>query len=231
MPTVTLPHKNGRPSPRAQELAYELAERKAQILAQLYASDPARWLSEQVKTRDEHDEISPVKRFSMKPYVRPMLNLFEKEKEPILLYKSRQMMMSWLACAYGLWKAQFFPHRLVLVISEKFEKSSSLVDRMRFMYENQEPWLKKLCPLEKQMRDMAQGTLGIANGSRVLALPEGPDQVRMHTASLAIIDEADFHLMFSKTYIACLPAVHGGGKLIVMSSVDGKEFSKLCGLI
>lgn len=223
-------NKGGRPlGPKAKALAYALAERKALLLTQLYKLDCPKWLKDQVKTRDEHDKIHPVKAFPMMPYVKPTLEVFQAEKVTFVV-KSRQMMFSWLSCAFALWTAQFFEHQLVLMISEKFEKSSSLVERMRFMYERQTPWLINNCPLDRQMRDMPQGTMSFKNGSKVLALPEGPDQVRMHTASLAVLDEADFHTMFKKTYEACLPAIHGGGKLIALSSVNGSQFSKMCGL-
>lgn len=220
----------GRPRTSSTTAVYALAERRALLLHRAYTLNCARWLGDQVKTRDEHDKSSPVKPFPVHPYVQGVLNVLNAERVTFII-KSRQMMMSWLACAYGLHLAQFFDHQLVLVISEKFEKSASLVDRMRFIYERQQPWLVNLCPLDRLMRDQPIGTLSFKNGSKVLALPDGPDQVRMHTASLAILDEADFHPMFRKTYEACLPAVAGGGKLVALSTVNSGAFSKMCGLI
>lgn len=222
--------KHGRPSPLAMEKAYELAEHQALLLNRAYAFNCAAWLEKEVKTRDEHDRENPIKPFPMKPYVAPMIDVFDREKTTFII-KSRQMVNTWLCCGYGLHTAQFFGHRLVLIISEKFEKSAALVDRIRFMYLNQAEWLKTLNPLDRQMRDQPIGTLSFACGSKILALPEGPDQVRMHTASLIIIDEADFHLTFKKTYEACLPSIAGGGKLIALSTINPGEFSKTCGII
>lgn len=233
MPTKTKikeKQANGRPSAATKEAVYALAERRALLLDTIYSDDCVRWIRDEVKTKDEHEKIQPVKSFPILPYVEPMIKMFNTETV-VLVVKSRQMMISWLACAYGLWMAQFFSHQLILVISEKFDKSAALVNRMRFIYERQSPWLLNLHPPEKYVGDMPQGTLSLANGSKVIGLPEGPDQVRMHTASLAIIDEADFHLTFKKTYEACLPAVHGGGKLIAMSTVNAGQFSKMCNLI
>lgn len=218
------------PSKDSLDAAYRLAERQANLLNRAYAFNPGAWLSREVKTRDEHDRERPVKPFPMHPYVQPMLDVFEAEKTTFII-KSRQMVNTWLTCGYGLHQAQFFEHRLVLIISQKFEKSAALVDRIRFMYLNQPDWLKALNPLDRQLRDQPIGTLSFARGSRILALPEGEDQVRMHTASLIIMDEADFWENFKKTYEACLPTVAGGGKLIALSTVRPGMFAKICGLV
>ncbi len=220
----------GGDSKEASKRAFDLAERTAHLLNRSYALNPVGWLSGAVKTKDEHDKEDPVKPFPMKPYVAPMVETFEREKTTFIV-KSRQMVITWLTCAYALHQAQFFPHRLVLIISQKFEKSAALVDRIRFMYLNQPEWLKMLNPLDKQMRDQPQGTLSFLNGSKILALPEGEDQIRMHTSSLVVMDEADFWENFKKTYEACLPTVAGGGKLIALSTVRPGMFSKMCGII
>jgi hypothetical protein len=212
------------------EKAMEMAERQALVLSRAYGLNCYSWLEREVRTKDEHDKLNPVKPFPIKPYVRPMVETFDKEKT-IFVIKSRQMTITWLAGAYALHSAQFFDHRLVLVISEKFEKSAAIVDRIRFMYQNQSEWMRALHPTDRQMRDMPIGTLSFQNGSKILALPEGEDQVRMYTASLVIMDESDFHVTFKKTYEACLPAIAGGGKLISLSTVRPGAFSKICGLI
>jgi hypothetical protein len=229
MPNKYKPTGNpmGAPSESRRKAVVAIVERRAVISHRVYTLDCVEWLRDQVKTRDEHEKVHPVKKFPMHPYVPGVVNVFNAERVTFM-EKSRQMTMSWLTSAYGLHAAQFFDHQLVLVISEKFEKSASLVDRMRFIYERQAPWLVNLCPLDRQMRDQPIGTLSFRNGSKILALPDGPDQVRMHTASLAILDEADFHPMFKKTYEACLPAVAGGGKLIALSTVNAGPFSRMC---
>lgn len=227
---VAVVKKGGRPSHKAREAAIALAERRALLLHRVYALDKMRWMQDQVRTRDEHDMDSPVKPIPILPYVKPLFDTFDQE-QITLLVKSRQMMASWLACAYALHTMLFTPHRLVMLISEKFDKSAALVERMRFIYQKMDPWLISMCPTDRQMRDMPIGTLSLANGSRAIGVPEGPDQVRMYTSSLIIIDEADFHQMFEKTYEACAPSIFGGGKMIVMSTVCGGAFSRMCGLI
>jgi hypothetical protein len=222
------PHKEKKGLSDSASL--ELATKQAFMLNRLYGLDATTWLQEAVKTRDEHDKAHPVKPFPFKPYVAPLFERFDKEKTTFII-KSRQMVITWLACAYALHASQFFEHQLALIISEKFEKSAALVERIRFMYTHQPAWLQTLNPLDRKMCDQPIGTLTFNKGSRILALPEGPDQVRMHTASLIVMDEADFYESFQKTYDACLPSIHGGGKLIALSTVNPGMFSKMCGLI
>jgi hypothetical protein len=224
------PRAAGGEDGQAKDKALELATKQALMLNRLYALDSMAWLQGVVKTRDEHDKVHPVKPFPIKPYVPPLFERFDREKTTFII-KSRQMVITWLTCAYALHSSQFFEHQLVLIISEKFEKSAALVERIRFMYSHQPAWLQTLNPLDRKMPDQPIGTLTFSKGSRILALPEGPDQVRMHTASLIVMDEADFYESFTKTYDACLPSIHGGGKLIALSTVNPGMFSKMCGLI
>jgi len=65
-------------------------------------------------------------------------------------------------------------------------------------------------------------------GSKIGAVPGGPDQVRGKTPSLIVIDEGAFHEELNKVIVACNPAVADGGQLHVISSVDnGSDFNAM----
>src|SRR5262245_16025803 len=207
----------------------ELARHKSALLRQAYKQDRFLWLQEQVFTKDEHDFDHPVKSFPVRPYTRPLIDLFEKE-DVFYLAKSRQVQATWLFCALALHTIQFFEHRLVLVISKKEEDAFELVERIRFIYLRQSLWLQNLCPLDRPMRDQPRGNLFFRCGSKVKGLPEGPDQVRMNTASLILLDEAAFQAELEETMGACNPSINGGGKMVVFSSMAPGHFQQICGI-
>jgi hypothetical protein len=107
--------------------------------------DPAFWTFDTgyVLTRDEHDRDSPVKPFPDLPYLR--FTLTEWHTGPKLQYvaKSRQLMISWLLAAYGLWTPIHRPASLVLWQSKKEQDAAKMVyrksplqARMSFMLAN-----------------------------------------------------------------------------------------------
>lgn len=210
-----------------QERLNELAVHQSFLLRQAYRLNQLLWLEKEVKTHDEHDMESPIKPFPIKPYVAPILEEYKK-RQVIFVGKSRQMMATWLFSALAVHLAQFFDYRLILCISKKQEDAFAVIERMRFIYTNQSPWLQKLCPLDRQMRDMPQGHMFFKNGSHIMGLAQGPDQVRMHTASLILSDESAFQDEFEATYTACNPSIFGGGKMVAFSSIAPGFFARVC---
>lgn len=213
-----------------QEQIQSLATKKALLLKELYKRDPIKWLRDCVKTVDEHDLVDPVKSFPIHPYVPPLVEAFQKEKV-FFVAKSRQIMISWLMCALCLHHAMFNGHRLVLLISEKEDKTIDLIKRIRIMYNSQPIWLKNLCQLEKPWRDQPMSECNFKSGSTIKGLPQGADQVRMYTASVIFIDEAGSQEKLEETYGACGPSLMGGGKLVAVGTASPGFFEKLCGSI
>src|SRR3990167_3212523 len=150
----------------------------------LCIKDPLYWLETWVWTLDTHDPDHPVKKFPIKPYVRELVKIFTTESL-LLIPKSRQMMISWLMCALCLWEGQFNYGRLIFVQSKKEQDADSLIQRMKFMYDFQPKFLKKrqVNP-SNQGRDIYCKLHWPAIKSEVQGIPQGGDQLRMHTASL-----------------------------------------------
>lgn len=209
------------------EALKSLADQRNVLLKEKCKRDRLFWLKTYVKTIDEHDPISPVKLFPDKPYIAPLVKIYEEE-QIINVEKSRQIMASWLFGCLGLHEAQFFDYRLVLIISKKQEDAFKLVQRVRNVYAFQPQWLKNLCPIDKPIKDQPQGHLMFKNGSHLMGLPQGADQVRSHTASLILVDEAAFQDELEQTLEACAPSIFGGGKLVVFSSANPGAFQKRC---
>ena len=188
-----------------EELLRLAARTKAAALKELCKRQPIFWLSNFVKTFDEHDKEQAVKPFPMKPYMSVVCN--EWEAESILhVAKSRQMTVSWLAVALLLHEAQFYGYRLQAVFSKKELDALNLVERAKFMYNYQPLWLKNLCPLDRKMRDMPLGNLYLANGSKIVGFAQDK---------------------LEETYGACVPCCQ---KIVNVSSANPGYFQRLCDL-
>lgn len=144
-------------------------------------------------------------------------------KEPLLLIpKSRQMMVSWLICALYLWDVMFHEGRHVFFQSKKEEDANSLVERAKFIYERQPAFLK---------RNEAVSTYCLLEfpqlNSRIRGIPEGGDQIRMHTASGIFMDEMAFQPEAEKAFQAAKPTINGGGRFTGVSSANPSFFQTL----
>jgi hypothetical protein len=207
-------------------MSQSLAEAKALIQRELFKRFPLEFLRQACFTIDEHDAEHPIKKFPVKAYTPIIVKEFIENKR-LFVAKSRQIMATWHFAALALWQAMFFPYQKVFIISKKENDAFELVKRIRHIYSALPKWLQALCPLDRKLRDQPQGYCYFANGSEIRGLPQGPDQIRMYTASLILIDEASFLDLLEETYGACVPAVAGGGKLIVFSSAGSSYFGSL----
>jgi len=148
----------------------------------------------------------------------------------LFLEKSRQILASWLICAYLLWRAKHRKHQLILAQSKKEDDAANLVY-------NKEPFNARISFMEsklpRHLRSCVFPTNGskchifFPNGSHIWGIPEGGDIVRSNTASVIFSDEAAFQPEFGSAYTAALPSIKGGGQLIAVSSAEPGEFCDL----
>ncbi len=208
-------------------------------------------------SKDEHDTRNPIKRFPNHPYLRALLDClmvsghitrpteahvalqagFSPEwlsdlyaSGVFAVEKSRQMMVTWLVCAYLLWRAKYLSHQLILVQSKKEEDAANLVfvkephvARISFM-EVHLPSHLRSCVFPKA------GTyahLYFPNGSHIWGIPQGADVIRSNTPSVWFSDESGYQPEFDPSYTAALPAVKGGGQAICVSSAEPGAFQEL----
>lgn len=188
--------------------------------------DPVYWLNTYVKTADEHAEggENPIKPFPKIPYFEPIVREWVKSRV-LHIVKSRQMSMSWLACALLLWEIQFYEYRTDVIINKAETDSVKGVDRVKLMYNHQPLWLRNLCPTDRKMRDMPRESFTFLNGSKLLALPQGADKVRGNVPYTALLDEAAFQDELESTYAACVPCCK---RIITVSSAGPGFFHRLC---
>jgi len=208
-------------------------------------------------TKDEHDLETPKKPFPDKPYLRSVLDcllvsghimkpedaIYAKEVGHSLLWlqaiyssgvlfteKSRQVMATWLTCAYILWRAKYKEHQLMLVQSKREDDAANLVF-------NKEPQVGRISFMEsnlpRHLRSIvfptggAFGQLYFPNGSHIWAIPEGGDIIRSNTSSVVFSTPDWFQPQFGSSYTAALPTIKGGGQYVAVSSAEPGEFMEL----
>jgi len=144
-------------------------------------------------------------------------------KEPLVLIpKSRQMMITWLIIALYLWDVQFHEGRHVFVQSKKEEDANSLIERAKFIYDHEPAFLKR-----HEMNSVYCVLEFPAINSRMKGIPEGPDQIRMYTASGIFMDEMAFQDSAEKAFQAAKPTIDGGGRFTGVSSANPSFFQTL----
>lgn len=217
-------------------------------------------------TKDEHEPEAPEQPFPDKPCLRvfldcllvsgrflapeaahyaldwgvPPARLTRLAQTGVLcVEKSRQVMASWLVCAYVLWRAKFHPHQLILVQSKREDDAALLVftkepqiGRMSFLELHLHPDLQQLgFGSNKEVAKTGQGAtrchLFFPNGSHIWGIPQGGNIIRSNTCSCLFSDEAGFQPEFGLAYQAALPSIKGGGQGIFVSSAEVGDFATL----
>ena len=192
------------------ELALEIGEAAAFALAERYFSDFLDYV--QVMEPPPGRGVIPFERWAHLVEVCDHL----KGEKLIVWLKSRQTGASWLLAAYALWTAMYKPGALVLLLSQGEEESKILLSKSRFIYERLPDQLKTTLGTDSRQEltfpDVESG---------IRALPSTDKAGRSTTASLVILDEADFHEHLEANYAAVKPTVDDtGGQLIMVSTAN-----------
>lgn len=150
--------------------------------------------------------------FTLWPAQRDVLLAIENHRLTVIL-KARQLGMSWLVVGYALWLMLFRPAATVLFFSKRDDEAVHLLNfRLRGMLQRLPAWLQPAL-----ITDNAH-TLQLANGSTALAFPTTGG--RSYTATLAVVDEADFSDDLDALLNAVKPTIDAGGRLILVSTAD-----------
>jgi len=201
-----------------------------------------RWLKD-VKTKDEHDAHDPVKTFPIdKDYIvfvmLCMLMAFDPEREEIPhmlgIRKSRQILITWCEVVFLAWVAWRRPYSEILFQTKKESDALGAISkgredpdggRMAFVIRNLPP--DRGDPNIQRGDGNKRGELIHLNSSRVIAAPQGADQVASHTATGFCSDEAALQEEFEGAYYKILPAVHGGGFFLMASTAQSSFYWRI----
>jgi len=183
-------------------------------------SAPYRWASEYTQTYNEHwaeeGRPSPYEPFPGRlPYLKPLFEVLELERI-VWIVKSRDMMISWACIAYLTWKAMTVPLCGSVVQTQKEKKAIQLVEYAKCLYRQQPAWLRNAIPLAKPLNQQAELELRFANGSYLVGIPGGADQIRSYHPWGYLNDESSFQPEAGDCYDEALSVVKG--KIIFNSS-------------
>jgi hypothetical protein len=177
------------------------------------------WMTKHTKTRNEHwkeeGRPEPYEHLPLYDYLRDILDAIELE--PVTwIDKSRDLMISWVCVGYFTMNAMVVPSRGVIFQTQKQDKVIQLIDYARYLYRNQDPRLQAAFPLSKPLDQQPANRLDFANGSYILGIPGGADQMRSYHPWGYLNDESSFQPDAGECYNEAISAVRG--KIVFNSS-------------
>ncbi len=156
---------------------------------------------------------------------------FDARRRIFLILKARQLGITWLAMAVGIWYMLFRPGSRVVAYSYTEEEAKKLVQRAWLMFRSLPPALRAhvevLTPSRtdepaewiKVKHTLPDGTTRI---SSIQALPATKKAGHGDTVTWAVMDEVARQDYARQIYTAILPAVaRGEARLAMISTADG----------
>ena len=132
----------------------------------------------------------------------------------VVVLKARQLGLSWLVTGFALWLMIFRPASTVLLFSKRDDEAVHLLAfRLKGMYARLPDWMRCRACLKDNEHEIR-----LSNGSAALAFPTTGG--RSYTASLVLVDEADFVPNLEALMNAVKPTVDAGGRLVLISTAD-----------
>lgn len=143
-----------------------------------------------------------------------LISTFESEKEVVIL-KARQLGISWLVCAFCLWKCLFHENVKVLFLSQGEDEAWDLVSKCRYIWSSLPDFMRISIG-----HDTKAGIDFPVIGSEIKALPSTAKAGRSTDATIVVRDELEFHPYAAENFSAISPTIDAGGLLIDLSTQD-----------
>lgn len=175
-----------------------------------------------VLTRDEADPECSVKPFPVGlAYLRELWATLARDQR-VVIAKSRQMLVSWVVCAFCTWWARFRPHQAVFWQSQQWEDACGMVaqadaqpmGRCQFIEAHLPTWLQQSIKPQK-------GLISYPNGSFIQAVAGGPDQIRGKVPSVYVGDEFAKQIEAAGVYQTLAPLLQKGARAILIATPNG----------
>lgn len=136
----------------------------------------------------------------------------------VICLKARQLGISWVVCAFVLWKALFHSNQNILLFSKGQDEANELLRRIKALHERLPQSLKDLLP---QPVGDAKKQYVLSNGSILRSLPATKTAGVGHAASVLVIDEAARIQHAAKLLSDAKPTIDAGGQMIIFSTANG----------
>lgn len=174
-----------------------------------------RWVQTENSASTSSD---PFERFPDRAHLFFLTQIWLRERR-LIVPKSRQMSVTWLFGALYLWDALFFPSRLNFIQSKKSDDADEVLERMWTMYRRLPKFIQNWQPVVGGRK--TYGNIRFSrNRSRLIAVAEGPDQIRGFTPTGLFSDETCFQDDVEKMLAAASPALGDHGRLTMVSSAS-----------
>lgn len=171
-----------------------------------------------------------------KPYLVDIAREWQ-QAEILPIEKSRHVLLSWEMALLHLHLALTRPGTAVGFQSLNETKANDLVERAAIAYRSLPLEAQRYGPLSESPKARARNVTGLIEfpeiNSRLFAMPNGGNQVRMYTFTALFQDECQFwepDADFEDSYYAALPAIKGGGRLTCVSTIndEARFHHRLC---
>lgn len=139
-------------------------------------------------------------------------------EDKVIILKARQLGISWLCCAYVLWRCLVQNGQNVLLFSQGETEAKEMLRRVQVLYERLPEWLQASLP---RLGKANASKLEFTNESRIQSMPATPRAGRSLTASVVVMDEAAWMMFGDQLYTAAKPTMDGGGQLVMLSTANG----------
>jgi hypothetical protein len=196
------------------------------------AGDSILYFADNVWTHDSHAKGNRIVKFPVhKPYIQRIL-LIASEHPRFAIYKSRQMLVTWIICLVVLWEALFKPGSHIALISMKEEDAGKMIGRIKVMADHLPAhWLVGLPEIryyKGKKGIILRMVIAHEDGepeSVIQAYPQNGNPGRSETLSLAYWDEVgECDDQESRNmYAALRPTLENGGRLIMTSTPPRDE--------
>lgn len=173
------------------------------------------------------NELPTLRAMPMMEYFPPIIDAW-LEHPLMVIEKSRDMMISWLAITMMTWDVLFHKGKQYLFQSETASKTQELVKRVEVIYKHQPKWLRCIAPASFALGNNKAGVISVPTlDSEIIGLPKGADAVRQYHPSGIFSDEAAFNPEAGETFAAVKPAIQMGGRYLAVSSANPSFFQFL----
>ncbi len=195
----------------------------------LWSADPWQWIKDCCYTMDEADE-GKTKHFPDKEYLAYICEVWQKQNI-LAIPKTRRMMLSWIMLALHLWAA-LFHDQLAIFIQSKKEKDSAFLmsdERLMFIYDHlpQGYSWPKIIKKNGGPDGVGYSYIKFNNGTYIMAVGQGADQMRGYTASYVMLDEMAFWEQAEASWASLKQTIQGKGKVVLISSAGPGFFQRL----
>ena len=146
-----------------------------------------------------------------------------QNEKMLIVEKSRQMMVSWIACSLCVWQAMYYPGQRIMIQSKKESDADGLVDRCKFIYDNLPKDVKEMYPTKQPFAYLKM--IFMSNPISVISgCPQGSDVLRQWTCSLIISDEMAFQPEAMGAFTAAKPTLSAQGRWTGVSTAEDSTF-------